>query len=99
MDLQRLYETEGAGDNGYSEMYKSIDTMIMGERTYDYVMEHTEIFPYPDKKCYVFTSSEKVSDDNVEFVNEVVVACTKQLKEQECSNIWMIGGGGILDAY
>ena len=47
-DLQWLYDTEGEGDNGYSEMYQTIDTTIMGKRTYDYVMEHTKEFPYPD---------------------------------------------------
>ncbi len=49
-NLQWLYDVEGEGDNGYTEMYQSIDTIIMGKRTYDYVMEHTESFPYPDKK-------------------------------------------------
>lgn len=33
-DLQWLMETEGEGDNGYTEMYETIDTIIMGkERT------------------------------------------------------------------
>jgi len=27
-DLQWLYDTEGEGDNGYSEMYQTIDTTI-----------------------------------------------------------------------
>ncbi|MEY9972948.1 dihydrofolate reductase [Lysinibacillus sp. RC46] len=35
-DLQWLEETEGEGDAGYSDMYQSIDTIIMGKRTYDY---------------------------------------------------------------
>ncbi|MGE8204750.1 dihydrofolate reductase family protein [Heyndrickxia sp. NPDC080065] len=98
-NLQWLEETEGEGDNGYTEMYQSIDTTIMGKRTYDYVMEHSETFPYPDKKCYVFTTSEKGSNEYVEFVNEDVVAFTKKLKEQEGSKIWMVGGASILDAF
>lgn len=98
-DLQWLYDTEGEGDNGYTEMYQTIDTTIMGKRTYDYVMEHTEVFPYPDKKCYVFTTSEQGSTEHVEFVNEDVVAFTKRLKEQQGANIWMIGGAGILDVF
>ena len=53
-DLQWLMETEGEGDNGYTEMYETIDTIIMGKKTYDYVVEHTETFPYLDKACYVF---------------------------------------------
>ncbi|MGN4125058.1 dihydrofolate reductase family protein [Lysinibacillus sphaericus] len=98
-DLQWLYDAEGEGDNGYTEMYQSIDTIILGKRTYDYVMDHTESFPYPDKKCYVFTTSQDGTDDYVEFVKEDVVAFTKKLKEQQGSKIWMVGGAGILDAF
>ncbi|MBY0595719.1 dihydrofolate reductase family protein [Bacillus bingmayongensis] len=98
-DLQWLYDTEGEGDNGYTEMYQSIDTTIMGKKTYDYVMKHTETFPYPDKKCYVFTTSKKGSSEYVNFVNEDVVTFTKKLKEQKGSKIWMVGGAGILDAF
>lgn len=98
-DLQWLYEVEGEGDNGYSEMYETIDTTIMGKRTYDYVMEHAESFPYPEKKNYVFTTSDQESNEYVDFVNEDVVAFTKKLKEQKGAKIWMVGGAGILDDY
>ncbi|AVK84913.1 hypothetical protein C3943_15815 [Lysinibacillus sp. B2A1] len=98
-DLRWLEEAEGEGDNGYSDMYQSIDTIIMGKRTYDYIVEHMELFPYPDKKCYVFTTTENGENQHVEFVNGDIVAFTKKLKEQEGSKIWMVGGAGILDAF
>ena len=56
-------ETEGEGDNGYTEMYETIDTIIMGKKTYDYVVEHTETFPYLDKACYVFLVQKKVQTE------------------------------------
>ncbi len=31
-DLEWLMETEGEGDNGYTEMYETIDTIIMGKK-------------------------------------------------------------------
>ncbi|MED1788357.1 MULTISPECIES: dihydrofolate reductase family protein [Brevibacillus] len=98
-DLQWLFETEGEGDNGYLEMYQSIDTAIMGKKTYDYVKGITEVFPYSDKKCYVFSTLEQGSNEDVEFVNEEVIHFTKKLKEQEGSKIWMVGGSAILDAF
>ena len=48
MKLYCIEETKFEADNGNTEMYDSIDTTIMGKRTYDYVMEHAEPFPYPD---------------------------------------------------
>ncbi|WP_042472553.1 dihydrofolate reductase family protein [Bacillus ndiopicus] len=98
-DLQWLEETQGEGDAGYAEMYQSIDTVIMGKRTYDYVLEHIDVFPYSDKKCYVFSTSEEGSNEYVDFVNEDIIEFTKKLKEQEGSKIWMVGGSNILDSF
>ncbi|WP_042347118.1 dihydrofolate reductase family protein [Bacillus massiliigorillae] len=98
-NLQWLDETEGEGDAGYLDMLNTIDTIIMGKRTYDYVMAHVDEFPYSDKKCYVFTTSEKGSNEHVEFVNENVVEFTNTLKQQEGAKIWMVGGAGILDDF
>ena len=64
-DLEWLMETEGEGDNGYTEMYETIDTIIMGKKTYDYVVEHTETFPYLDKACYVFLVQKKTETWNL----------------------------------
>lgn len=98
-DLQWLEETEGEGDNGYADMYQTIDTIIMGKRTYDYVKEHIDTFPYSDKKCYVFTQSQTGKDEHVEFVQGDVVTFTKKLKQQPGTKIWMVGGADILDAF
>ena len=98
-DLQWLEETEGEGDNGYTDMYQTIDTVIMGKRTYDYIIEHIDTFPYSDKKCYVFSKSQTGKDEHVEFVQGDVVAFTKKLKEQPGAKIWMVGGADILDAF
>lgn len=32
-----LEETEGAGDNGYGDFFKNIDTVIMGNKTYQQI--------------------------------------------------------------
>ena len=53
-------ETEGEGDNGYTEMYETIDTIIMGKRTYDYVVEHMDTFPYVDKNVMFSLTQKKV---------------------------------------
>lgn len=98
-DLQWLEDTEGEGDAGYQDMYQTVDTVIMGKKTYDYIVNHMKPFPYPDKKCYVFSTTEKGSNEYVDFVNEDVVKFTKKLKAQEGSKIWMVGGGCLLDSF
>ena len=58
-DLQWLEETEGEGDNGYADMYQTIDTVIMGKRTYDYILEHSDTFPILIKMLCVHNSSNR----------------------------------------
>ena len=56
--LEWLYNVEGEGDNGYSEFYDTVDTILMGKRTYDWVLnQDLKEFPYKNKECYVFTRS------------------------------------------
>lgn len=37
--LEWLFKMEGEGDNGYSEFFSTVDTILMGRRTYDWLIE------------------------------------------------------------
>ena len=98
--LDWLYKVEGEGDNGYSEFYETIDTVLMGRRTYDWILKNgTGDFPYKDKECYIFSRS--VTEDNVEvkFVKDNIVDFTNKLKQQQGKNIWVVGGGELLHSF
>ncbi|MGG0718175.1 dihydrofolate reductase family protein [Robertmurraya massiliosenegalensis] len=98
--LEWLFKVEGEGDNGYSQFYETIDTVIMGKRTYDWVMEQgIKEFPYKDKKCYVFTRSQINDTEDVAFVNGDVTQFINEIKEQKGKNIWIVGGGELLHDF
>ncbi|MGD2035459.1 MAG: dihydrofolate reductase family protein, partial [Bacteroidales bacterium] len=83
------------GDFGYREFYNSIDTTIMGYNTYFYIRQFDE-FPYPDKKNYVFSRSNREPDSNpVEIVFSDVVEFVRNLRDQPGKNIWLVGGSQI----
>lgn len=83
-------------DYGYADFYRSIDTTLMGNRTYQAIQGFDIPFPYPDKTNYVFTRSEAFSDnDNVTFISGDVAAFVRTLKEKPGGDIWLIGGGQI----
>lgn len=83
-------------DYGYTEFFDSIDTTIMGKRTYDIVRQHGVENPYPDKKNYVFTRSARhLSTDDIEFVSGDVISFTQSLKAQKGKDIWLVGGGDL----
>ncbi len=95
--LDWLFKVEGEGDNGYSEFLSTIDTVILGRRTYDWIMDAEKgNFPYPDKKCYVFTKSNVEPNDHVEFVDGDIAELIHTLKCSEGGDIWIVGGGNLL---
>ncbi|WP_088835309.1 dihydrofolate reductase family protein [Paenibacillus tyrfis] len=96
-EIEWLYEAEGEGDSGYSEFYETIDTVLMGNTTYQHTFELADQFPYSDKKCYVFSRSEQKPIPHVTFVTEDIPAFIENLKKQEGSKIWIVGGAEILD--
>lgn len=95
--LEWLFRVEGEGDNGYSEFYDTIDTVLMGRRTYDWLMDQDlKEFPYKNKACYVFTRSSTENTEDVQFINDDVVNFVNKLKSQDGGNIWIVGGGNLL---
>ena len=57
--------------SGYDEFYKTIDTVVLGKKTYDQVLTFGA-YPYQDKKSFVFTrNNNQTKDENIEFVSDV----------------------------
>lgn len=99
-NLDWLLTVEGEGDNGYSKFYDTIDTILMGRITYDWIIEHEEgEFPYKGKECYVFSGSRKNGNEHVSFISEEVVPFIKELKDKDGKNIWLVGGGNLISTF
>ncbi|EJF11207.1 MULTISPECIES: dihydrofolate reductase family protein [Pontibacter] len=82
-------------DFGYTAFLQTIDTTLMGRKTYQQVMGFDMPFPYPDLKNYVFSRSEQQDTEHVSFVKNAVVDFIEKLKEQPGKDIWLIGGGQL----
>lgn len=96
-NLQWLFDVVGDGDNGYNAFISTIDTVLMGKRTYDWIKENEpDNWSYSDKDCYVF-SRQKLSDtEQVKFVHpENLVDFVSGLK----GNIWNVGGGELIKLF
>lgn len=93
--LDWLDGVEGRGDNGYEDFYQGVDTVLMGRKTYDWIMNHAE-FPYPGKECYVFSHEPRENGDDVTFVSENAADFVSRLKGQSEKRIWLVGGGRLL---
>lgn len=94
-----LNDFEGEGDNGFSSFYQTIDTIIMGRKTYDSLMTMVDEFPHADKTCYIFSHSNGREEPHVQFINQPVDHFINNLLKQEGSNIWLVGGSELLAEF
>ncbi|WP_391559170.1 dihydrofolate reductase family protein [Robertmurraya sp.] len=99
--LDWLFQVEGEGDNGYSEFYETVDTILMGRRTFDWVMNQVNgQFPYVGKESFVFSRSKQpVHDQHVKFVADDVIPFINKLKAQQGKSIWLVGGGDLIHSF
>ncbi len=98
--LDWLYKVEIDGDAGYADFIETIDTVVIGRRTYDWLMEETKgEYPYADKKSYVFSKSATGTNDHVTFTDETVSDFVERLRQEPGKGIWVVGGGQLLHDF
>lgn len=95
-----LYDVEGDGeDNGYTEFYSTIGTVVMGRMTYNEVLTLAEDFPYANKPCYVLSRSIQDPAPHVTFADEPLETLIPRLKQTSNGNVWLVGGGQLVQAF
>jgi dihydrofolate reductase len=85
-------------DYGYEEFLSSIDTIIMGSKTYQQVLSFGE-WPYKGLKTFVFTHQKLKDDKNVEFISGSIPKAITGIKKQSTKNIWLVGGGNLITEF
>lgn len=78
-----------------SEFWKTIDTVVMGRRTYEVAQRMgSGTGPYPGLKSYVFSRTIKPKPGSgVEIISEDAAEFVRKLKHQEGKDICVMGGG------
>ena len=86
------------GDYGYKEFYDSMDTVLMGRKTYETAVKLGEQFS--GKECYVFSRRpQRFSDKrNIHFEADPV-GLTRRLVIEDGKGIFLEGGGEIVSLF
>lgn len=104
-DVEWLNRRTRKGDYGMSAFYRTIDTILMGRKTYDWALDY---WKRAGKKAnfdasvanYVFSRKPpKRAASGVEFVSEPVKAFAQRLRKTPGKHIWMMGGGGLIASF
>jgi dihydrofolate reductase len=88
------------GDYGMPEFYRSIDTWILGRKTYDLMVRFGMAEGYAKKKNYVFSHTlSKAASPKVTVINEDVQVFSKRLRSEKGKHIWLVGGAELVAAF
>lgn len=98
LSFLRLVEKEGE-DYGYAKFTGTIDTLIIGRKTYDYVVKEIGSSHYDngERDVYVITRTERPSVGKVKFYTGNLSELVHHLKSKEGKNIYCDGGAEIIN--
>lgn len=84
-------------DYGYSDFVKSVDTVILGRKTYDWVMTQVQEFPHTDKNSFIITRTARPSIGKTNFYSGKLIDLISKLKAEPGKNIFIDGGAEIVN--
>ena len=84
-------------DYGYADFINKVDTVILGRKTYDWVMTQVQEFPHADKNTYVITRTERPETGKTIFYTGDLKSLILNLKNEQGKNIFIDGGAEIVN--
>jgi len=87
-------------DYGYPVFVETIDTILMGRRSYEQVLTFGA-WPYAGKTCIVFSRYPKKvhNNDAVQITNDEPGRVVARLRKEEGQDIWLMGGGEMVASF
>jgi dihydrofolate reductase len=98
LSFLKLVEKEGE-DYGYTKFTDTIDTLIVGRKTYDYVLQEIGLSHYDNgqRDVYVITRTERPQAGRTIFYTGNITELVKQLKSEKGKNIYCDGGAEVIN--
>jgi dihydrofolate reductase len=97
LSFLKLVEKEGE-DYGYAEFTSTIDTLIIGRKTYDYVLKEIGASHYDNgqRDVYVITRTPRQKVGRTTFYTGNLTDLVEQLKAENGKNIYCDGGAEVI---
>lgn len=77
---------------GYNEFFDSVDSVIMGGRTYRDILNMDVIYPYKDKISYIITRNKMNNPkENIHFISDNIIETLSEKKNRKAktSGLWV----------
>ena len=85
-------------DYGLNRFMGEVDTVLLGRKTYDWMVGHG-VTSYEGLRNYVFSrSQESGPDPSVQFITEDATVFVESLRLERGGDIWLVGGGQLFSS-
>jgi dihydrofolate reductase len=86
-------------DYGYTEFLASVDTVLIGRKTYEQVLTFGE-FPYQEKQSYVFSRDPGFdASPHAETIRTDIKAFVDTLRRSDGKDTWLVGGAALIHPF
>ena len=98
LSFLKIVEKEGE-DYGYAKFTSAVDTLIVGRKTYDYVLKEIGSSHYDngERDIYVITRTPKPNKGRVTFYTGDIAELVKKLKSENGKDIYCDGGAEVIN--
>ncbi|MFC7522907.1 dihydrofolate reductase family protein [Parapedobacter sp. GCM10030251] len=98
LSFLKLVEKNGE-DYGYAEFSDTIDTLIIGRKTYDYVLKEigTSHYDNGERDVFVITRTNRPSVGRTTFYTGSLTQLVNRLKSEKGKNIYCDGGAEVIN--
>jgi dihydrofolate reductase len=98
LSFLKLVEKEGE-DYGYAKFTDTIDTLIIGRKTYDYVVKEIGSSHYDNgqRDVYIITRTPRPNVGRTIFYTGSLTELVKRLKSESGKNIYCDGGAEVIN--
>lgn len=86
-------------DYGYETFIGTIDTVIMGRKTYEKVLSFGGEFPHAGRDCYVLTRTARAAEGQVRFYSGSPEKLLDQIRSRPGKDIFIDGGSEAIDLF
>lgn len=83
-------------DYGYKDFFASIDTIVMGGRSWREMSNMDAMGAYADKTVYVVSRHHWGEKENIKFITQDITERIAALRNEPGKDIWLFGGGELI---
>ena len=98
--VEWLKPFQGMGDDhGFADFYATIDSLVMGSRTYEFALRHPP-WMAPDKPSWVFTHRDlDLADTSVTLTSQEPRKVIELIRARGLNRVWLMGGGKLAASF